>query len=349
MHLMMKSTSNRRVRHRFVVASTTLAAAAAVIAGTLAAPASATQHGSSQGPGYPPPGGIYAPFTDCPLTNPLMAESTGSRATGCVAGDASTGTFTVGSLVVPVAHGVVAQFGVWDPPGASPSQFTGGVLPPLDGKELVVSPEFVPGGLLKALACPGTAPAVRKLCREAVLPGETTAVYALVQSAGPITNFGLTTWTQPVKIKLINPLLGNYCYLGSDDNPVVLNPSVTGTFSAEPDPNPTRFPSIAVLDVSSASATDDTFSVPVATGCGPGGAANIAIDTAIDSSEGLPSPSGSNSLVLNGNFYFADDYSAANQAHDLLAAFRASVGTPPVSGQSARRIGSARGLFGIKP
>ena len=182
-----------------------------------------------------------------------------------------------------------------------------------------------------------------------MLPGESTVVKALVQSAGPITNFNLTTWTQPVKIKLINPLLGNYCYLGSDDNPVVLNPSITGTLGVEPDPNPTRFPTTVVFEITSASATDDTFSVPVATGCGPGGAANIAIDTAIDSSEGLPSPSGSNSLVLNGNFYFANDYSSANQAHDLLAAFRASVGTPPVSGRSARRIGSVRGLFGIKP
>jgi len=189
---------------------------------------------------------------------------------------------------------------------------------------LVVSPEFVPGGLLKGLGCPSSVPAVQKLCREAVLPGESAVVKALVQTAGPITNFHLTTWTQPVKIRLINPLLGTDCYIGSDDNPIVLNPSVTGTLGVEPDPNPTRFPQTVVLEVTSATATDDVFSVPVVTGCGPGGAANIAVDEAIDGSEGLPSPSGSNSLVLNGNFYFADDYSAANQARDLLAAFRAS-------------------------
>jgi hypothetical protein len=228
--------------------------------------------------------------------------------------------------VVPVAHPVVAQFGAWAPPGASPSQFTGGILPPPDGKELVVSPEFVPGGMLRALGCPSSTPAVEKLCKEAVLPGESTVIKALVQSAGPITNFALTTWTQPVKIKFINALLGTNCYIGSDDNPIVLNPNVTGTFGFVPDPNPTRFPQTVVLEVTSAQATDDTFSVPVVTGCGPGGAANIAIDTAIDTSNGLPSASGSNHLVLNGNFYFADDYSAAHQANELLAAFRASRG-----------------------
>jgi len=253
-----------------------------------------------------------------------MQESVGSDLTGCVAGDAVNGTFTVGSLVVSVAHPVTAQFGVWSPPNASPNQLSGGVLPPSDGKELVVSPEFVPGGLLKALGCPSSTPSVEKICREAKLPGETTVVKALVQSAGPITNFELTTWTQPVMVKLINPLLGNYCYMGSADNPIELNPAVTGTLGVIPDPNPTRFPNLDVLEITGATATDTTFSVPAVTGCGPGGSANIAIDEAIDSSDGLPSASGSNSLVLNGNFYLADDFAASHQATSLLEAFKAS-------------------------
>jgi hypothetical protein len=54
-------------------------------------------------------------------------------------------------------------------------------------------------------------------------------------------------------------------------------------------------------------------------------------------------------LVLNGNFYLADNFSASHQASTLLAAFRASVGIPPASGQRAQSVdGSARGLFGIK-
>jgi hypothetical protein len=341
--------SNWWVRHAFVVASATLATTGAVIAGIAASPGTGAgastvaravtprtpaAHSASFGihegrnpfsaarAGYPPPHGIFAPFTDCPLLNPLMQESVGGDATGCVAGDAVSGTFTVGSLSVAVTKPVTAQFGVWSPPDASPTQFSGGVLAPTDGKQLVDSPELVPGGLLKALSCPSSTPSVEKICKEATLPGETSTVMALVQTAGPITNFDLTTWTQPVMIKLINPLLGNNCYIGSTDDPIVLNPSVTGNLGEVLDPNP-HFPTTAILEVTDATATDDTFSVPIATGCGPGGSANIAVDLAIDGSDGLPSASGNNSLVLNGNFYLADDYSAKNQAKDLLKAFKA--------------------------
>jgi hypothetical protein len=267
--------------------------------------------------------GIFAPFTNCPLTNPLMQESVGGDFTGCAAGDAVSGTITIGPVVVPVEHPVTAQFGIWDPPNASGSQFTGGVLPPANGAELVTSPENVPGGLLKALGCPSSTPSVEKLCRDAVLPGETTTLTALAESAGPITNFDLSSWTQPIMIRLINPLLGKYCTIGSLDNPIVLNPSVniSNAFVEYP-PNTTRFPQLVVIVAPNTSATDTTFSAPVAQGCGLGGSANIAVDLAIDSSDGLPSPSGSNSLVLNGNFYIADDYAAANQARHLLAAFR---------------------------
>ena len=63
--------------------------------------------------------------------------------------------------------------------------------------------------------------------------------------------------------------------------------------------------------------------MPGATGCGPGG----IVDAAINATLGLPSPSGNNHLVLNGNdALFADDFSQTDQARDLLAAFRASVG-----------------------
>jgi hypothetical protein len=44
---------------------------------------------------------------------------------------------------------------------------------------------------------------------------------------------------------------------------------------------------------------------------------------------GLPSPSGNNHLVLNGNSYFADDFSDANQADNLLEAFNVSETASP--------------------
>jgi hypothetical protein len=328
----------RRTVARRSLAGATVAAGAMAIVAVLVAPALSASTAASSGafginsgaanafkaagPGYTPPGGIYAPFTDCPLLNPLMAESVGGDGTGCVAGDATGGTLTIGPTVVQVVHPVTAQFGLWDPQGASPSQFTGGILPPPDGRELVASPEYVPGGLTKALGCPSTAPVIKKLCDEVHANPADNTVTALVEEAGPITNFAVTTWTQPVMFRLINPLLGDNCTIGSVDNPVVLNPQVTGTLGFLPDPN--GFPQTAVLEVTGGQATDNVFSVPPVQGCGPGGAANIAVDLALDASQGLPSPSGSNSLTLVGSFYIADCYQPSHQAHNLLLAFRAS-------------------------
>ena len=123
-----------------------------------------------------------------------------------------------------------------------------------------------------------------------------TDLTALVLPAGPISNFGLTSFTEPVKIQLINPLLGGNCYIGSDDDPIVLNPTIiSGTLGFVPDRDPVRFPTTAVLEILDAVATDDTFSVPAATGCGPKGVANASINSFL----GLPSPSGNNHLVLD--------------------------------------------------
>jgi hypothetical protein len=358
--------SRRQIRHAFLLSATTVTAAAMIVAGVISSAVSAqpVRHTipSQIGPGYPPPGGIYKPFTNCPLLNPLMQESVRASATGCIAGDAVTGLIKIGNITTPVAHPVTAQFGLWDPPNAvlggvntgGLQQFAGGVLPPLAGvsAQLVTSPEFVPGGLLQALGCPSSNRIVENLCQEAQnFGGRYLDVHALAQSAGQITNFGLTSWTQPVKFRLINPLLGNNCFIGSDDNPVVINPSLTGNVTITPDPNPTEHPDTVVFQISQATAADNTFAAPGVTGCGPGGSANIAVDKAIDSSTGLPAASGVNSLTLNGNFYFAECFNATHQAKILLSAFEASVGTATNGRpQSVRRVSvvSLRGRYGIK-
>jgi len=318
---------------------------------------SASLSSSSQiGPGYPPPGGIYAPFTNCPLLNPLLQESVAGDATGCIAGAATSGTIKIGNLTTAVVHPVTAQFGVWSPANAAPTQLSGGTLAPPAGTsaELVTSPEFVPGGLLQALGCTtATNAVIKKICTEAkYFGGNYLNVFALAQEALPIYNFELTTWTQPIQIRLVNPLLGSYCYIGSVDNPIVINPSVTGSIVIEPDPNQTKHPNTDVLEITGpATASDSTFSAPAITGCGPGGSANIPVDEQLDSYAGLPSASGSNSLSLSGNFYFADSF-GSTQAKTLLAAFRASDGTPPAGAprQGASRFAPAglHGHYGIK-
>src|SRR5579872_6012602 len=112
---MSMKTSRWRIRHPFVLGSVTSAAAVALIVAGVPAMALATHPAarpspSKIGPGYPPPGGIYSTFTNCPLLNPIMQETpsltdggyTGLSVAACVAGNATTGSITIGNITTPV-------------------------------------------------------------------------------------------------------------------------------------------------------------------------------------------------------------------------------------------------------
>lgn len=304
-----------RSRHLHSASKVLLAVAGALSAAFAAAPAGAV--------GYPAPGGIYAPFTDCPLHDPEMRLAAPGFAMGCIKSVTASGLFVVHGVPVPVTHPVTVQFGTYSDVDSSGNQVFH-VVPPQDGKELLTEAEVIPSGLL-ILVCGSSDPSIARLCQTAMTSGQTD-LSVEVQLAGPITDFSplaLTPFTLPVKVKLGNPLLTGQCYIGSDDDPIILKPTFNpvGALNFEPDPDPARFPNVVVLSITGSTLTDDTFSVPGATGCGPGDVADAAIDATL----GLPSPSGSNHLVLNGNdSLFADDFSPADQARDLLAAFKAS-------------------------
>jgi len=273
--------------------------------------------------GYPAPGGIYAPFTDCPLHDPEMRLAAPGFAMGCIKSVTASGSLSVNGIPVPITQPVTVQFGTYSDLDNSGNQVFH-VVPPQDHKELLTEPEVIPNGFL-VLVCLSGNPDVARLCQTAMTSGHTDLTVE-VQLAGPITNFSPlapSPFTLPVKVTLGNPLLGGKCSIGSDDDPVVLNPmfNPVGTLNFESDPDPAQFPNVAVLSITGSTLTDDTFSVPAATGCGPGGSADAAINATL----GLPSPSGNNHLVLNGNdALFADDFSQSDQARDLLAAFKAS-------------------------
>jgi hypothetical protein len=342
--------STRRTGRRFLLGATAVIAATMLVAAVTSSagaqpksPAATSKIGS----GYAPPGGIYTPFTNCPLYNPLMHESVFVAA--CVAGLATSGTITIGNITTPVIQPVNVQFGFW----AGPDQnYYADVVPPAAGEGAMLStkPDQIPGSLTTMLGCPSTNKTVEQLCTEAkYFGGKYQKVYALAESAGAITNFALVSWTQPVVFRLINPLLGNDCTIGTVGNPVVLNPSLSiSSGGVETDPNPAKHPDTQVL-ATSATASDDTFSAPALTGCGPGGVKNIAVDEALDGSAGLPAASGVNDLTLTGDFYVgfcsaAEDSSLPqpqDEAKILLSAFKASVGTPPPPPPSAGPISSA--------
>ena len=168
--------------------------------------------------GYPAPGGIYTPFTDCPLHNPVMRQAAPGFAMGCIKSITPSGVFTINGIPVPITQPVTVQFGTYSDSDANGNQVFH-VVPPQDKKELLASPEVIPNGLL-LLVCSTGDPAVAKLCKKAMNTGKTD-LSVQVELAGDITNFSplaLSPFTLPIKVSLQNPLLTGQCSIGSDSD-----------------------------------------------------------------------------------------------------------------------------------
>jgi hypothetical protein len=124
----------------------------------------------------------------------------------------------------------------------------------------------VPGGLLgKPLEVP-----------------KLTDVYAQPEGTGKVEAGPVFPGHVGIKLKMTNALLGKRCYIGSDGNPIVLNPDIVSL-------DLTTIDGVAVFK---AEAKDTTFAVPKATGCG----LNLGlVNEAVNIRAGLPSASGKNS------------------------------------------------------
>jgi len=227
--------------------------------------------------------GNWAPFNRCPVDDPAMlaVDGTSTRSL-CVGSNSTHGSITIGNLPTQTTVNTNLQVGL--------------VLDETTFEISVISP---PGGALVADPVQISSPV-----------GPVTAV---TMSAGTPSNFnlfaGITTGvpiiTLPIKIQLQNPVLGPSCFIGSEQDPIVLHPENTDFSNAQSvaglinffDPNGT--PNLAgpldALLITGGVQGDDTFAVPGATGCGPGG----GLDAVVNAVVGLPSPSGNNHLVLD--------------------------------------------------
>jgi len=108
----------------------------------------------------------------------------------------------------------------------------------------------------------------------------------------------------PVKVHLINPTLGESCYIGSDSDPIVLN--LTTGMTSPPPPNTSvngAFGDLEFVDeftqitIGVLGLVDNAFSAPGANGCGSDG----NLDAAVNAIVGLPSAAGHNTAILNGS------------------------------------------------
>jgi len=253
---------SRRLRRGLVAAAAALAPLL-----TLAPPAQAAD-------GARP----FEVFRHCPAQQ-MVAEADDDATTSCVSAVVTGGTFVIGKGTVPVTAESMLSLGLATVDGQERAYGT-------PGKVFTSSPMQVPGGLL---GVPGL---------ERLLPGLTdvTATVELATTDLPRIDllasiYGGEVVALPIKIRLKNALLGPRCFIGSDADPIVLHLTTEKRGSMQFVPVGETGSLVQMLG---GVVVDRSFAVPAATGCGVGGLLNGVVNAR----QGLPSPAGANSAVL---------------------------------------------------
>jgi hypothetical protein len=225
-------------------------------------------------------------FAQCPT------EVAGVEA--CAYSTVTGGDFQFGSETTPIANPVTLQGGIKT--GSDELQ------PAKNGETLSKTPE--PAGTLTGLGLPGEEiTAISELAGPVILNST-----ALLQG-GPAVQL-------PLKVKLENAALGNECYIGTNSEPIALT-LTTGTTEPPPPNTPIsgktgtlEFRAAGnIIHVAGTTVVDNSFAVPGASGCGPAGSEDAAIDAKAE----LPSAAGKNSTVQETEFSQAYSEKIAHQ------------------------------------
>jgi len=215
-------------------------------------------------------------FSDCPTSIPAVR--------GCIDIQSVSGSLEIKGFTVPLGDSLEIRGGLDN--SVRPAIF----YPPTGTNGFFSRSIRIPGGLLGL---------------ELPIPGNT--VLGTAQLAGPASairmeiEFGTTTVSLPVKVKLDNPLLGSSCYIGTNSNPVRVN-LTTGTTSPPPPNRPIsgRLGELAFDETTGALILRDTvnvdnaFAIPGASGCGLLGILNPVVNLKL----GLPSAAGNNAMIV---------------------------------------------------
>jgi hypothetical protein len=250
------------------------------------------------------PTGDFVNFGDCP-----------TKVTGvnfCVFAQTTSGEFKIGTTEVPIAKTITLQGGIIENEETEAETFVNAA----DGNTLSKTPQTVPGGLLKIVAPKGWPEILQIIFNEIINKG-ITGVTASTELVGPIgiSRLGLLTGAPdalslPVRVHLENPFLGNSCFVGSKAHPV--NVELTTGTTSPPLPNTPIKGSLGepefkdegtLLILRKNSLVNNSFAAPAAEGCGSQilfGLFTGIINSAVDSTLGLPSAAGHNTAILNG-------------------------------------------------
>jgi hypothetical protein len=227
-------------------------------------------HAAETAPGYEQFAGCPSPKTE----DPLVFQCVNATITG--------GTFQMGSKEVPLEKPMTLKGGL---------QTDGGVVANAKGGLSVVN-QKVPGGLVGLTGLTWLLE---------FFGSETLTLYAATELAGaPTLKSGILHL--PIKVHLINSLLGSGCYVGSFESPIELN-LTTGTTSPPPPnepitgkaPKSSFNPTTKIIHQTGGEYVDNAFGAPGASGCTltvfgiP-----IGINGLVDSQSGLPAAPGTN-------------------------------------------------------
>jgi hypothetical protein len=270
------------------------------------------------------PKGIFSIFSNCPLES-FKFLGVPPGAAQCQFGQTTSGEFVIGTSKVPINQTITLQGGAI-PKGESEVEFF--LIPGANGESLSKTALNVPGGLAGLVNCEEIKgeglfeKLERGACKaifENALTGVTATTEVVANTANPaiynefrLENAKGTAIELPVRVHLKNPLLGESCFIGSESHPIQLK-LTTGKTSPNPpntsiSGNPGTPETLAekgwlMLHVAGNSLVDNSFSVPVAEGCG--GFFSFLIDPILDSKLKLPSANGHNTAILNGTLNVA--------------------------------------------
>lgn len=252
-----------------------------LLAGVVAVVAIMAMGASMASAATPAPG--YTQFTGCPSRSeiPDMAACTYSEITG--------GHFNMGNKSVPITNKITLSGGL--------SASLGFVANAQGGLKPVK--QQVPGGVI---GLTGLDWLVNFLSIEGL------KLYAVTELVGQPKIGALLEL--PLRVHLINPALGNNCYVGSVANPISLK--LTTETTSPPPPNKpitgTPFeneinPTTGIISQRNGVVVDNSFAAPGASGCVLTlfGFIPVSINGVVNLASGLPAAAGTNETVQNMN------------------------------------------------
>ena len=199
------------------------------------------------------------------------------------------GEMNIGGLNVPIPDGSLRVAGQEIPVLSPPANF--------------------PSGVTTFEGAPGTPHGYGVDHRDLPIPGgalgsadgfNLTSVSATVEALEtPVLNALAGSIDMPIRVKLENPMLGNSCYLGSQQNPIVLN--IRTSDHGAPGAMPDRFQGVPGGAILGSVGSDSDFAVPAAQGCGLWGSLNWLVNMRANA----PSPAGQNSIITEYDAYHA--------------------------------------------